>query len=317
MNDHIIAEGLLGTVTWVNRDLGYCRCPGISLHTHRNADRDCRLSLDGAPTIYCLHTSCGDAVADANRKLRSAIGKAERGVSGLRVNPWVPTVADIERGRLAARKHQLAQRSRDALTHILAKFRMELAEMNESSPMPLTGDPRDDWRLLLRLFPAEAVVWIGDTKDSCNEEADAARKSYCQTHFRPASAWLQEACAPGQFTCPSVFQAGVHSRSNANVAGRPFLVVESDVLVKEEMVAVFWWMRQFLRLRAVVDTGGKSLHGWFAFPAIGLLEELQCILPSFGCDKALFKASQPCRLPGAKRGEKMQTLLWLDLEDWQ
>jgi hypothetical protein len=41
---------------------------------------------------------------------------------------------------------------------------------------------------------------------------------------------------------------------------------------------------------------------------------LKNILPNLGCDPALFKPSQPCRLPGARRGDKTQALLYLDLE---
>ena len=157
--------------------------------------------------------------------------------------------------------------------------------------------------------------WPGiAAKDSCDASKDAERKAYCRTHFRPVSAWLAEKGAPGQFTCPSLFQPGVHSRSNGNVAGRPFLVVESDTLGKEDVMAVFNWMRNFMRLRAVVDTAGKSLHGWFGYPSAGAMDELRVILPALGCDAALFKASQPCRLPGAARSEKIQCLLWLDLE---
>jgi hypothetical protein len=93
-----------------------------------------------------------------------------------------------------------------------------------------------------------------------------------------------------------------------------FLVVESDSLSKEQMLAVFAWMRQFMHLRAIVDTAGKSLHGWFEYPNPFQLEELRVILPTLGCDPALFRTSQPCRLPGALRDGKFQRLLWLDLE---
>jgi hypothetical protein len=96
--------------------------------------------------------------------------------------------------------------------------------------------------------------------------------------------------------------------------GFRFLVVESDTLSKAEIAAVFGWCRQFLSLRGIVDTGGKSLHGWFDYPTTAQLHELRGILPRLGCDPALFKPSQPCRLPGARRGERVQSLLYLDPE---
>src|SRR5439155_23633912 len=125
--------------------------------------------------------------------------------------------------------------------------------------------------------------------------------------------WIQGRYCPGKFTCPAVFKDGVHSRSNSNVVRRPYLVVESDVLAKTQVGAVFSWMSQLLTLRAVVDTAGKSLHGWFDFPDKDAEKELRVILPALGCDPALFKPSQPCRLPGALSNGRFQQLLYLDL----
>jgi hypothetical protein len=84
------------------------------------------------------------------------------------------------------------------------------------------------------------------------------------------------------------------------------------------------WCSQFMRLRAIVDTGRKSLHGWFDAPPPEVEAELKIILPNLGrraeakptLDPALFKLAQPCRLPGAWRepGKIRQALLYLDLE---
>ena len=43
------------------------------------------------------------------------------------------------------------------------------------------------------------------------------------------------------------------------------------------------------------------------------MAELKTILPPLGCDPAMFKPSQPCRLPGVYRGPEMQALLYLDI----
>ena len=84
-------------------------------------------------------------------------------------------------------------------------------------------------------------------------------------------------------------------------------------------------MREFLRLRAIVDTGGKSLHGWFEGPTPEQRTELKAILPEWGFDRAMFTPSQPWRLAGVTRPNATpdplffgmpiyQILLWLDLE---
>jgi hypothetical protein len=96
---------------------------------------------------------------------------------------------------------------------------------------------------------------------------------------------------------------------------RRFLILESDTLTKPEMLAAIQWCRQSMRLRAIVDTAGKSLHAWFDMPDDETLEQLRVILPAWGFDPALFKPSQPCRFPGVQRPDKgnvWQRLLWID-----
>lgn len=295
------AESLFGSIDWTDSDRGLLRCPGADLHTHRTGKRDCEIHLDGAPTLYCFHTSCAGALEEANRRLRSAIGKAE---AGEQLQPYRPSPADIERQRQKARAEALKNRAARSLAAILAGNGVNEADFRDSSPHPLEGDPADDWRLLLSMFAPDDVVWIGHVYDSGKPEH--AR------NFRPVSEWLKESKAPGNFTCPSTFKNNSVTRSNDNAIARRFLVVESDKLKREETLAVVQWLRSFLTLRAVVCTGGKSLHGWFDFPAGAILEELRIILPELRCDPALFKVSQPCRLPGAWRADKgkIQSLIW-------
>lgn len=304
----MIAQQLLGAIEWPEPLRGYCACPGQALHSSPTNRRDCLVMLDGAPTVYCFHSSCLPAVEVANRALRQALAK---GQVGGRV--WRPSAADLAKQRERERLMRLGRRAKEQASDVFDGFAAKAHELFQHSPTDVTDDAAAHWRLhLAGLFGADDVIWIGDTKDSCLADADERRKEYCRTHFRPVSEWLKLTSAPGQFTCPNVFKPGVHSRSNANVTARRYLVVESDVLGKDEMKALLAWLAQFMRLRAVVDTAGRSLHGWFETPKESAEQELRVILPAMGCDPALFKVSQPCRLPGALRGEKRQRLLWLD-----
>ena len=92
MDANQIAEGLLGQIDWFLPNAGYCRCPGQDRHTHRNGRRDCRVMVDGAPTIHCVHSSCAGAVEDLRRRLFGSLRhefSAHRGVltfaNGLRI----------------------------------------------------------------------------------------------------------------------------------------------------------------------------------------------------------------------------------------
>src|SRR5688572_23248304 len=85
-------------IEWIAPNDGYCDCPGEHLHTHRSGQRHCRVYLDGAPTVYCVHTSCAGVIEEKNRLLRSQISKAERGGS-TRPTTFKPSPADLERER--------------------------------------------------------------------------------------------------------------------------------------------------------------------------------------------------------------------------
>jgi hypothetical protein len=318
-----IAETVLGDdVDWVDDATGYLECPGIELHSAPDGPRDCRVRLDGVPTVFCFHQGCSDAIAEANRELRSAIGRAEAGPSyqqqqGIRnrvqAGQTLPPAGALS-GK-ALEKELAANdvlRARASLPLLIERFDTPPTRWAALSPTRVDRDPRHHWRQLLGLYHEDDHLWIGrEVYDSSATDVEKVR------FFRPVAEWLQRATAPGKFTCPSTFQPGVHSRSNEFVAQRPFLVCESDVLRKREIGAVFQWMRTFMLLRAIVDTAGKSLHGWFDFPDADTFRELQIILPALGLDPALFKASQPCRLPGALREGRFQTLLFLDTEGVQ
>src|SRR5215469_18395563 len=73
LDPRTVAERVVGRVDWQTEVSGFCTCPGEAMHTSHNGKRDCRVNVDGAPTIFCFHASCSAAVAEANRRLRSAL----------------------------------------------------------------------------------------------------------------------------------------------------------------------------------------------------------------------------------------------------
>jgi hypothetical protein len=108
----------------------------------------------------------------------------------------------------------------------------------------------------------------------------------------------------GEFHVRFVLQAGEYSRTNQNLSGQRFLVVESDTLGKDEVGAIFAYLRRrpHYRLHCIIDTAGKSLHAWFDAPKNKVFEcRLKAGLQVFGCDPKVFTYSQPVRVPGAWR----------------
>jgi hypothetical protein len=295
-----IATQLFGTIDWVDSDTGYMPCPGQNYHTGKNAKRDCKIIVSGAPTIHCFHSSCKGVLDEENRKLRKAI-------AGEKFEKRVLTEAEKQ----AFREKQHEKRIQEKLNEfssvrkevIFERFEWSPADLWEDSPVRLSGDVEHDSALFLKsLFDQEEIVWIGDVTDSGKPEN--------KLNFRTVKDWIS-LNQFRNFTCPTLFAPESFSRSNSNVVKRKFLVIESDVLTQEQICAVFKLCSRFMDLRAVVYTGGKSLHGWFDYPQAETVKVLREILPNLGCDEALFKAAQPVRLPGVQRGEKIQSLLYL------
>ena len=64
---------------------------------------------------------------------------------------------------------------------------------------------------------------------------------------------------------------------------------------------VFAYVNRRLRfnLHAIIDTAGKSLHGWFDCPANRVVEQrLKAGLVAFGCDPKLSPTHSRCGCPG-------------------
>ena len=207
-------------------------------------------------------------------------------------------------------KERIRLRATKALPQVLKEYSWPYEQIISDSPITVTGNEQEHWKMLLQKFQPDDVIWIGDKFDSGKPEHGA--------YFKTASEWLKYFVAPGPFICPAAFKNTSFARSNDNIIARRFLVAESDTLTKDQVGAVFRWLQKGcdLKLIAIVDTGGKSLHGWFEFEE-DLLDELKVVLPAFQCDPKLFTPSQPVRLPGKLRdgvAGKYQKLVYLSKE---
>jgi hypothetical protein len=320
------AERIVGSIEWQTDVSGFCKCPGEALHTSHNGKKDCRVSVDGAPTIFCFHASCAPAVAEANRRLRRELGASPwelRLPNGRSLRSGDVLQADgvvlpreLVRARARAEGREAGEQLvLETLRAAAERFRVELfeffrwpvAQILEESPLLVAErDAEEQFRTWLKLWPACSTVWIGDVYSSGRPEHRA--------HFRPVAEWYQIGPVMGNYTCGSSFKPGCYSRSNENLDGHRFLVVESDTLSKDEVGAIFSYLRRRLhyRLHCIIDTAGKSLHAWFDAPRSKVFENrLKAGLEVFGCDPKVFTYSQPVRVPGAWREGRLQRLIWL------
>ncbi len=192
------------------------------------------MSVDGAPTIYCFHSSCAPVVAEACRTLRRTIGQS----------PWEITLpggrvlrnGDVleSSGTVLLREVVLARartEGRDAgeqmnletLKALAERFKPELfelfhwpfAKIAEDSPLQVhERDAEDQFRTWLRLWPAHCHVWIGDVFSSGKPEH--------KTHFRPVADWYQIGPArPASLRAPRRKAGRSHAQRKTRATVRP------------------------------------------------------------------------------------------------
>ena len=107
------------------------------------------------------------------------------------------------------------------------------------------------------------------------------------------------------------------SRSLSNTGPRRFLVIENDVAGKEDQARILTHLAQFLPLVLVVDSAGKSLHGWYAVAGIPepTLRVLMEYAVHLGADAHTWVRCQWVRMPGGTRygdaGPRRQHVLYV------
>lgn len=133
----------------------------------------------------------------------------------------------------------------------------------------------------------------------------------------PEGVWFLSQPVDGQWH-PNPRQEGRESRRSLESVTRwAHLVLESDEAPEG------LWLRYLARLpvelRAIYSSGGRSWHALMvvdreskaAFDGL-LRSHAKRILPMFGADPRAMTAVRLTRLPGCKRGKRMQRLIYLD-----
>jgi hypothetical protein len=178
------------------------------------------------------------------------------------------------------RRRGLLNDAANALPRILKRYASSVPEAPKRSL-------QEQRRLFLTtLFEPNDVIWIGEV---------------FQKNFLTLEAWLEKPAIFGCFISHCTFKPGSKSRCNDNVAEHKYLVVESDKLKPHEVMAVFRALEDHhgLTPRALVNTGGKSIHAWFEWR--GDSADWAAVLQGYQCDPATLRPSQPVRLPGIIR----------------
>jgi hypothetical protein len=298
---HKIAEEIVGVpIEWESDVHGYMECPMKELHTTPTKRGHTVVYLDGVPTFFCWHQSCKEWVELANSELRE------------RLDERSPKERKADAELAAARKNarQVSDNLRRNLPNIIQVWQWDDLF---SAPKRL---PNESFREFLTVWNPNDYIWIGDVWDTgVNEKKDKS------AHFAPAIVWLDRKVNlyGNHYTTGSTFKAGSVDRIAANVEKTSYVIVEFDSLSpdpetnKRMGAAILNYLHKAcgLDLAMVVDSGNKSVHGWFHNNQ-HLNDEAKFFLRQIGAEPQSMRPSHPVRLPGAIRDKgRIQHLLWI------
>jgi hypothetical protein len=214
-----------------------------------------------------------------------------------------------------------------ALQRIIAQATITTeVDLWERSPIRLDGLPQDDPALLLEtLYRPTDLLFLGDRIEPGILGATIRPVADWLTHFRAGGPTVPHIIPNPLDGIPRPKKSGDGDtlRGDANVATFRFAVVEFDAIPRDDQLR-FWSAAQ-LPICALIDSGGKSIHGWVDVTAAGGVASLDewareikgrlydRLLVPMGADPACSNVARLSRLPGHYRAEKRtyQRLLWL------
>lgn len=192
------------------------------------------------------------------------------------------------------------------------------ADLWECSPIRLMEEPEHDAALLLAtLYQPNEVLFIGGPFD-CGK-----------SHIRPVASWRSIKATshawPHIIPNPLTGQLGeTHDgkpsyRADSCVAAHRYMVIEYDGKPRDWQIQ--FWAGCPMPVAALIDSGGKSIHGWVRVDADGAEGWQRDVKPLFaqylkplGVDGACSNPARLSRIPGHRRKDtrRWQRLLFLD-----
>lgn len=190
----------------------------------------------------------------------------------------------------------------------------DLADLWEASPVRLDGAIPQTAYVLQTLFPGDPLLCHGSKRTFWTKRlSEFATKAYMHEQIVPS---------------PMISKYGrtksghLSQHTLAATGSRRFLVVEGDKIdgvpiPKATQSAVLMHLAEKAPLALVVDSGGKSLHGWFFCGGAdeAKLKRFFAYAVSLGADSGLWLKSQFVRMPdGFRRGLGRQSVIYFNPE---
>lgn len=184
----------------------------------------------------------------------------------------------------------------------------DLEDLVKALPDGRPGDDLDIEWILDQLFPNNPLLCCGWDLTLC---VTAKREDW-----RGQMAEMQFIVPNPMSSERGLTQEGKEShRCLNNTGSRRYLVIEQDIGTRDEQAAILAHLATLGPLVMIVDSGGKSIHGWFA--CLDRAEEQQRAFMkhavSLGADPATWTRCQFVRMPGGQRdGGALQRVLFFN-----
>lgn len=342
-----LLQSIVEVTAW-HGDYGDAICPGG--HT------DARLYLKGKPYLYCHHERCQAEVLAVNAEIREAFVNfcAGRNIK-IELTPEEKKAQEFRRYLRSLRADARLKLAPEIIKDVpVAHWREESPFPLNDWPVKSTWAP-----FVGGLFAPNDLLWIGDLQQSGRDFKHCFRTAaqwikemdippgpqVCAAPFDTNKRELQDHIDfrvipkdedTGEHDLRGVrdfyrpkgakhfvgvyIQNGQYRRIANFLRGRPYLVVESDTLTREQFGSLVRYLQNYTTLRSMTDTAGKGIHAIFDRPDLPSrrLLEIYAIIEGLGADPLTLNRKCPTtRLPGYTRADEnfnvmgIQKLLYL------
>jgi len=289
-------------------------------------------------TVANLGAMAGQTAEEIHGNIRAAIPSGKRRVSDSEIIPAIQKAISDHQGKdtfyIPPKQKPIVSNGITARQRIIEQGTItDEADLWEASPYRLDWYPSEDAaRFLGVMFDPGDLLFIGDRYEA----------GIIGQNIRTRTEWVeyfQSGGKAGPFIIinpldgipkPKKSGDGDTLRGDENVKSFKHCLVEFDDLSREEQIK--FWSAFKLPIRALIDTGGKSIHAWVDLSKVAEIiskaTEIKTaedwnqhikgnlydrILAPLGVDAACKNPARLSRLPGYFRTEnkQFQRLLWL------
>lgn len=184
-----------------------------------------------------------------------------------------------------------------------------------------TQDSASVLRRLYRRGSGEKVLIFTEMKSPGQFLWEVDKSDVTHNHHLPTGddgVWFLPQPVDGEFHENPRLEKKLSRRSEESVTAWRYAVLESDKADADD------WLRCLvlvpLRIASICESGGRSIHALVRVDAAskadwdGRIGAIKSILITLGADRGALSAVRLSRLPQAKRGERVQRLLYLNAQ---